>query len=80
MYQNKGETVKEFSDRFFGIKNTIPNMDKAKVIHSFHNVITCTELYDKISSKQPETIEQLMRIIDNYILVEAGRKAKTRKS
>src|SRR5438132_3500178 len=56
IHQKKGESLREFTQRFMKKKNTIPGINDAVVMASFRKRIKDPDLLKKLSRRQPKMV------------------------
>jgi hypothetical protein len=68
--QKKGESLREFIQRFCNKRNLIPEVDDKSIIMFLEKILRDSSLIRKLTMKNPRTSEQMLAIANKYALAE----------
>jgi hypothetical protein len=68
--QKKGESLREFIQRFCNKRNIIPEVDDKSIIMFFKKGLRDRALIQKVTMKNPRTSEAMFTIANRYALAE----------
>jgi hypothetical protein len=68
--QKKGESLREFIQRFCNKRNIIPEVDDKSIIMLFKQGLRDSSLIRKLTVKKPRTSEEMFAIANKYALAE----------
>jgi hypothetical protein len=68
--QKKGESIQEFIQRFYNMRNIIPEVDENSIIMFFKKELRDSFLIRKLTMKNARTSEEMLAIANKYTMVE----------
>jgi hypothetical protein len=68
--QKKGESLREYIQRFCNKRNVIPVVDDKSIMMFFKKGLRDSSLIQKLAMKNPRMSEQLFSITNRYVLTE----------
>jgi hypothetical protein len=70
MVQKKGQSLREFIQRFYNKRNVITEVDDKSIIMFFKKGLRDSSLIRKLAMKNPRTLEEMLAIANKCTLVE----------
>jgi hypothetical protein len=70
MVQKKGQSLREFIQRFYNKRNVITEVDDKSIIMFFKKGLRDSSLIRKLTMKNPRTLEEMLAIANKCTLVE----------
>jgi hypothetical protein len=83
IFQKKGESHREFIQRFYNKRNIIPEVDNKSIVMFFKKRLRDSSLTHKLTMKNPKMSKEMLAIANKYALSEEAtlntRKQKKEK-
>jgi hypothetical protein len=70
MVQKKGQSLREFIQRFYNKRNVITEVDDKSIIMFFKKGLRDSSLIRKLTMKNPRTSEEMLAIANKYALAK----------
>jgi hypothetical protein len=68
--QKKGESLREYIQRFCNKRNVIPEVDDKSIMMFFKKGLRDSSLFRKLTMKNPRMSEQMFSIANRYVLAK----------